>query len=324
MPMQKSRLHRLMQIAAELKENRYPNSETLVKKFRKIAEEEGIEIDCVKKTILRDMKILKDEFHCPLAFDRGRNGYYLKHHGWDFTAPALLDENEMLAAVIGARIAENIFPPPLKNKIRNAVDYLLRTNNPDFLDQANMETLSILSGLYISIDPEIFITVFNGWMTHHCVKIAYVDFQDNISERIIEPHALVFYQNSWYCKAFCHLKSAPRTFALHRIKNAKLLNGDFEVRKNIVKSVNNNDFLAFAKEENIELKVRGSALDRLRAAPLHSRQTIDSNGMVKIPAVSKEVLFPFIYAQRGEAELIAPEALRNELKAELAAMLKAY
>ena len=116
MPLQKSRMHRLMRIAALLKENHYPNSETLVKEFRRIAVEEELEIDCGKKTILRDMKLLETEFKCPLGFDRTRNGYYLKHHGWEFIAPALLDENEMLAAVIGARIAEEIFPPPLKNR----------------------------------------------------------------------------------------------------------------------------------------------------------------------------------------------------------------
>ena len=132
MPLQKAQMHRLMRIAALLKENRYPNSETLVKEFRRIALEEELEISCVKKTVLRDMKVLENEFGCPLAFDRARNGYYLKHHGWDFIAPALLDENEMLAAVIGARIAEEIFPAPLKNKIRNAVDYLLQHNNLDF------------------------------------------------------------------------------------------------------------------------------------------------------------------------------------------------
>ncbi len=36
-----------------------------------------------------------------------------------------------------------IFPASLKNKIRNAVDYLLQNNNPDFLDTANMDGLSI-------------------------------------------------------------------------------------------------------------------------------------------------------------------------------------
>lgn len=132
MPLQKSQMHRLMRIASLLKENRYPNSETLVKEFRRIALEENLEIDCGKKTILRDMKVLEEEFHCPLAFDRARNGYYLRHHGWDFIAPALLDENEMLAAVIGARISEEIFPAPLKNRIRNAVDYLLKTTIPIF------------------------------------------------------------------------------------------------------------------------------------------------------------------------------------------------
>ena len=147
MPLQKSQMHRLMRIAALLKENRYPNSETLVKEFRRMAVEEELEIECGRKTVLRDMKILENEFGCPLAFDRARNGYYLKSHTWDFIAPALLDENEMLAAVIGARIAEEIFPAPLKNKIRNAVDFLLQNNNPDFLDTANMEGLNILSGL---------------------------------------------------------------------------------------------------------------------------------------------------------------------------------
>ena len=140
-----------------------------------ITVEEELEIDCGKKTILRDMKVLEHEFGCPLAFDRARNGYYLKHHGWDFIAPALLDETEMLAAVIGARIAEEIFPAPLKNKIRNAVDYLLQNNNPDSLDTANMESLNILSGLYANIDSEIFQTLFQGWQTNHCVKIAYAD-----------------------------------------------------------------------------------------------------------------------------------------------------
>ena len=58
MPLQKSRMHRLMRIAALLKENRYPNSESLVKEFRRIAVEEELEIDCSRKTVLRDIKIL--------------------------------------------------------------------------------------------------------------------------------------------------------------------------------------------------------------------------------------------------------------------------
>ncbi len=324
MPLQKSQMHRLMRIAALLKENRYPNSQTLIKEFRRIAEEEGIEIDCGKKTVLRDMKVLEEEFACPLAFDRARNGYFLKHHGWDFIAPALLDENEMLAAVIGARIAEKIFPAPLKNKIRNAVDYLLQNNNPDFLDSANMESLSILSGLYANLEADIFMTIFQGWQTSHCVKISYSDWQGEITERVIEPHTLVFLNNSWYTKAFCHLKNQSRTFALRRIKAAELLKSDFEVDKDIVDSVNPDDFLGFKKVSNVKLLVKNYTIDRLKSSPLHSQQIIHPDGIAEIPAVAKEVLFPFLLSQEGNAVILEPPELKAEFKKTLQDMLSAY
>ena len=324
MPLHKSQMHRLMRIAALLKENRYPNSETLIREFRRIAVEEELEIDCGKKTILRDMKVLEQEFNCPLAFDRARNGYYLKHHGWDFIAPALLDENEMLAAVIGARISEEIFPAPLKNKIRNAVDYLLQNNNPDFLDTANMESLTILSGLYANIDPEIFRMIFQGWQNNRCVKIAYSDWQGELTERIIEPHTMVFFNNSWYTKGFCHLKKQPRTFALRRIKKAELLKGKFEPDKEIISSVNNDDFLGFEKIRNVKLHAVNYALDRLKSSPLHSQQIIHDDGTVEIPAVAREVLFPFILSQEGSVKLVEPAELKNEFKARLQKMLADY
>lgn len=324
MPLQKAQLHRLMRITALLKENRYPNSESLMKEFRRIAMEEEIEIDCCKKTILRDMKTLEREFQCPLAFDRARNGYYLKHHGWDLVLPALLDEHEMIAAVTGARISEKIFPAPLKNKIRNAVDCLLQNNNPDFLDTANMESLSILSGLYVDLDPHIFMAVFQGWQNHFLLKIFYADSQGNLSERIIEPHTLVFFHNSWYTKAFCHQKKEVRTFALQRVKKVELLSGKFEPDQKIIKSVTPEDFLGFEKVYGVELKVRSHALERLKAAPLHSQQEILADGTVKIPSVAKEVLFPFLLSQEGNAVLLFPESLKYEFKKILEQMLSGY
>lgn len=323
MPVQKAQMHRLIRIAAMLKENRYPNVDKLVNTFRRIAVEEELNIDCGRKTVLRDMKALKEEFGCPLGFDRNANGYYLKHHGWDFIVPALLDENEMLAAVIGARISEAIFPPPLKNKIRNAVDYLLQNNNPDFLDTARLDSLKILSGLYINLDKDIFMTIFNGWQMLRCIRISYADYTGNMTERIIEPHTLVFFENSWYTKGWCRTKKAPRTFALQRIKKAELMDGTFSPDKGIIDSVNTDDFLSFQKVKNVRLKISDHVRERLLAAPLHSNQVIKGN-TVKLPAVSRETLFPFLLSQRGEAVLMSPVTLRQEFKAELEKILSEY
>lgn len=323
MPIPKSQLHRLTRIAALLKENRYPNSQSLVKDFRRIAEEEEIDIDCSRKTILRDLKTLKDEFKCPLEFDRERNGYYLRHHGWNFITPAILDENEMLAAVIGARISEAIFPSPLKNKIREAVDFLLQNNNPDFLDTANMNTLTILSGLFSPLDPKIFMTVFTAWQEHHALRISYSDYRNEETERVFEPHTLVFYDNSWYSKGFCHLKKQPRTFALRRIRSAEMLNRSFDPDPKIIRSVNPDDFLGFRKYA-VKLKFDESLRDILSAHPLHSQQKLLPDNTVEIPAVAKEVLFPFLLSHQGQAVLLEPEDLHGELKKILKAMLTDY
>ncbi len=324
MPVQKAQFHRLKHIASQLKENRYPNAVSLVEDFRRIALEEELPIQCSLKTVQRDIQTLRNEFQCPLAYDRVQNGYYLQHHGWDFIAPALLDENEMLAAVIGARISEAIFPPPLKNKIRDAVDFLLQSNNPDFLDTANINSLSILSGLYINLEPSVFMTVFSGWQNRQCIRISYADYSGQETERVFEPHTLVFYQNNWYSKGFCHLKKAPRTFALQRIRRAELLVRFFTPDKTILASVNTDDFLGFGKIKKIRMKVNDHVRERLIAAPLHSQQKILQDNTVEIPAVSREVLFPFLLSLQGQAVLLAPAELKEDFKAELGRMLARY
>ena len=325
MPLQKHQLLRVKRISAVLTENRYPNAKTLVEEFKRMDLEETLNIACVQKTILRDMKLLKEEFNCPLAFDRSRNGYYLEHHGWDFIAPVLLDDNEMLAAVIGARIAEAIFPSPLKNQVRAAVDYLLQNNNPDFLDTANIASMNILSGLYARLDPEIFMTVFSAWQQHRCIRISYADYAGNNTRRIIEPHTLVFYRNSWYTKAFCHRRNEARTFALRRVKHARLLPGDeFEPRAEIINSISPDEFLSFDKIRNVKLAADDYARDRLRSSPLQTRQTINADDTVEIPAVAKEVLFPFILSQEGNVKLLEPAELKTELKSKLQKMLDQY
>ena len=185
-----------------------------------------------------------------------------------------------------------------------------------------MESLNILSGLYANIEPVIFQTIFLGWQSHRRVKISYANWQGVLTERIIEPHTLVFFNNSWYTKAFCRLKKQPRTFALLRIKKAELLDGVFEPDRDIIASVNPDDFLGFEKITNVKLRAVSYALDRLKSSPLHTHQVIHEDGSVEIPAVAKEVLFPFILSQEGNVQLLEPAGLKAELKATLLKMLE--
>jgi predicted DNA-binding transcriptional regulator YafY len=264
---------------------------------------------------------LKNDFGCPIKYKRSIPGYYLSKPGWKFVCPTDLSEPAMLTMIIGAKVVEDIFPPPLNTQVKSAVDEILKGNNPDFLDTANMDSLRILSGLSADIAPDIFMTVFQAWQEHRRLKISYADWQGGATERMIEPHTLVFYNNSWYTKAFCRLKEQPRTFALQRIKHAELLHGKFDPDKEIISSVNPDDFLGFEKIRNVKLKAENYALDKLKNSPLHSSQVIHSDGTVEIPAIAREVLFPFIFSHGGNIKLLEPAGLKSELREKLLKML---
>ena len=47
----------------------------------------------------------------------------------------------MLALIIGGRIAEDVFPDPVRARISRAVDEILKGNSPDFLETTLIHSL---------------------------------------------------------------------------------------------------------------------------------------------------------------------------------------
>lgn len=66
------------------------------------------------------------------------------------------------------------------------------------------------------------------------LSITYHDRNGNVSERIIEPHVIVFKQGLWYTYAYCNLRKGFRFFKTGRIEKATLLNTQF-VRRDLSK-----------------------------------------------------------------------------------------
>ena len=241
MPISKKQLQRLIRLVSQLKENRNPNCSTFAAAMRKADLDENLNVSCTPKTIFRDIQTLKNDFDAPIKFDKVRNGYYLAHHGWNFSCPQIYDDSEMLAAVIGARIAEHIFPNPMQEQIRNAVDYLLTYNNPDFLDKAQIDSLVILPENRTKINADIFMNIFYAWQNHNICHIQYLDSRGQETARDFEPHALVFLDGVWYTKGFCHVRKDMRTLVLARMTGVNVSEKTFDPSPLIVKSTREDD-----------------------------------------------------------------------------------
>ena len=251
MPISKKQLQRLIRLVSQLKENRYPNCSTFALAMRKADLDENLNVSCTPKTIFRDIQTLKNDFDAPIKFDKVRNGYYLAHHGWNFSCPQIYDDTEMLAAVIGARIAEHIFPDPMQEQIRNAVDYLLTYNNPDFLDKTQIDSLVIIPSNRTKIDADIFTGIFYAWQNHKLCHVEYKDSKGNSSERDFEPHALVFFDGVWYAKGYCRTRKEMRTLVLPRIQSITVTPEEFEPEPAIIKTANEEGIFDPEMVENV-------------------------------------------------------------------------
>ena len=316
MPISKKQLMRLVRLVAQLKENRYPNCESFAAAMRQADLAENLNLACSAKTIYRDIQTLKTDFGAPIKFDSVRNGYYLSHHGWTFSCPDI-DENEMIAAILGARIAEHIFPSPLKQEVRDAVDNLLTANNPDFLDHTQMDSLIVIPSNRVEIDAKVFIPLFHAWQNHEMCRITYLSSHRDITERKFEPHALVFYDGVWYAKGFCHLKKDVRVLALSRMKAVVLTRITFTPDQKIIRSATEETLFNPEIVENVVIRCDSYLSNLVQTHPLHPEQEIvplpDGGCELHVKAMSKYRLVTWTMRQCSNAEIISPASMRKHI-----------
>ena len=245
------------------------------------------------------------------AFDKARNGYYLRHHGWDFSCPQLYDDIEMLAAVLGARVAEHIFPEPMKKQIREAVDYLLTYNNPDFLDTTQMDSLVVIPSNRTKIDEKVFMPLFQAWQRHEMCHIEYNDSRGQSSSRNFEPHALVFFEGIWYAKGYCHTRKEMRTLVMSRMKSVVLTGKYFEPDPEIIKTANENGIFDAEMVDDVIVHCDDYLAKFISTRPLHPDQEViekpDGSCELHVKCMAKYRLITWVMHQCGRAIVTSPQ-----------------
>ncbi len=319
-------LKRLIRLASELKKNNYPTAISFAEKLRNEQKNGDHSLGCSSKTIQRDIEKLKFDFKAPIEYDNARKGYYLKHHGWNMPSIAL-GEDEMISILLGARVAETIFPNPLKSKIRLGTDILLAENNPDFLDTACMKSIVITSGLKSQINQNCFEVIFECWQKKLAVTIKYMSVERKITTRTIEPHALLFNDGHWLTKAFCHKRKDFRMFALQRVKTANKTNKKFEQNNNMINRLKTDKVFDFKQIKDIQISCDKSIIYSLYENPLHPNQEIIENKndfSIKIPNLSERDIIKWIFNKKGKAKIITPKSLKDEVLKEAIKIMEAH
>ena len=315
----KYNIQRIKRLLAMLKENRYPNYPRFLAEMKR--QDIAGAYNLSARTLQRDIAFLKSEYRAPIEYDYERRGYYLTDPDWSVDIP-LLDDSEMRAAVLGARLAENLMPAPVKQQMRSAVDTLLAVNDKGMDEKAVLLSLVAL-GSHAAVKPEVFRVIFDAWQKHRCVKVKYNPVTESESERLIEPHALAFYEGNWYIKAVSRTKNGKSipssqrrasTLALHRIRSAEATELVFKPDQKIIDEVNRREIFVFPLVKDIRLRLGAEARKYIGEQFDVTEETRDGDHyIIHIAAAPDYRIVNYVLVEGGDAQLLNHPELAAEV-----------
>ncbi|MCQ2396085.1 MAG: WYL domain-containing protein [Lentisphaeria bacterium] len=278
------------------------------------------DISCASRTVRRDIEILKREYHCPLEYARSGHCYTLHTKNSARTMPAVLNNSELLAIVIGGKFSKDILPPSTSRSVEDAVDEIIRSNSTtEFLSSGRLKALKILSNTGETISDDVFNVIFEAWRTCHRLLIDYRNSKDERSQHVIEPHALVFYDMQWSIRAFCPDKRKWLTFLASRIDRAYSQEERFTPSQKEIDSISPDNYYNFPSAGNVRIRLTRSGLQFAKAHPLRSNQTITARDMdtyiLTATDISTEEMLRWTLSQvPGDAIPIAPQRMVDTIK----------
>ncbi|MCQ2379602.1 MAG: WYL domain-containing protein [Victivallaceae bacterium] len=318
MPVNKKQIQRMIKLVAEMRQNNYPNSASFAKLLKRAELVDNLNIACSERTIKRDIEALKSEFQAPIVFSQENNGYYLDNPFWVFQAPTFCD-GYIASSMLGARIAEDVMPEPVKTTIRDAVDNELAGNNSNFFDVTYMESLLIFSGANTDVDPKIFHTVFEGWRQRKPLKLTYGkdDADEEPKEMRFEPHIIACRNGNWYVKGVNIADKKVLILAIFRIKSVDTYGIRFDIRKDILDDTRKNGLFDYPKLSNVKVRCAKEIAFYIREQQYKKKLTIKENkdGSLDVtlgPSTEFDIV-RWVLAEGGKVEVLEPENIRRRV-----------
>jgi len=285
-------------------------------------------LECSRATVNRIIQEMRLYFNAPLEYDRERNGYYYDtRDGQAFELPGVwFNAAELHALLTTQQLLEQAQPGLLNNHLKplkTRIEKLLTSAQLDGSEIAKRVRILRMAGRNTS--GEHFQTVAGALLQRRRLAIRYHSrSSDTKTQREISPQRLTHYRDNWYLDAWCHQRNGLRSFAVDRLREAKVLG---KRAKDIAKKELD---AHFASSYGIFAgKPKHTAL--LRFTPGRARwvaeeqwhpqqQSLllgDGSYELRIPFSDPSELVMDILKHGAEVEVLEPQTLRDEVASQL-------
>jgi len=298
------------------------------------------ELEVSRATLHRDLQYLRDRMDAPIVHDADAGGYRMQPNVGDlaqanhqlpgvwFSEPeihALLTMHQLVRGLDeGGVLARHL--QPLLDKLHG----MLGATEAQAAEL--MQRVRIAGTARRPVPSLAFERVGDALLARRRLHLHYLTRRRMArSEREVSPQRLVHYRHTWYLDAWCHRSEALRRFALDAIEQAAVLDSAaHEVPVREVEAALDRGYGIFAGREVqwADLHFDAEAAAWVAHEEWHPEQQgqahADGGYRLRLPFVDATELAMDVLRHGEHVQVLGPPALRQAVRARLAAALAAY
>ena len=318
-----SRLDQVARLYKILAARRYPIA-------RRALEEQ---LECSEATIKRLIPWCRDRLGMPIRYDRSQNGYFLDRDTDELEIPGLwLTQDEIYSLIVIDRLLDNLAQGLVREEIGPFRQRLGKLLEQGGATAGEHDRIRLLGAATRQRQYTFFRQVAQAVLQRRRLQLSYHSrSRDQHRQRLVSPQRLTHYRDNWYLDAWCHERDALRIFSLDRITAATVQS---EPAVDIDESVLDRELASaygiFSGEAQHEAVIRFSpkAARWVAGEQWHEQQSgkwlDDGRYELRIPYSDATELIGDILRHGPDAEVVAPESLRVEIRARIDAMRENY
>lgn len=281
-------------------------------------------LECSRATVTRIIEEMRLHFNAPLKYDRELNGYFYDTKDSEiFELPGVwFNASELYALLTTQQLLEQTQPGLLDNHlkpIKARVEKILTSAQLGSGEIAKRVRILRMAGRDAS--SEHFQTVAGALLQRKRLNIRYHSRGDDTeTRREISPQRLTHYRDNWYLDAWCHQRNGLRSFAVDRLRDAKLLDQaaqDIAEEKLNAHFTSSYGIFAGTPEHTAVLRFTPERARWVAEEQWHPQQqglTLDDGSYeLRIPYADPRELVMDILKHGAEVEVIEPEELRRKV-----------
>jgi predicted DNA-binding transcriptional regulator YafY len=309
-----------MLIDQALRAGRLPNAATLSR-----------ELGASRRTIARDIELMKYDLLAPIDFDPVRNGFL--YTDLTYRLPHFqMSEGELVGLYLAERMMQQLRGTPFEADLRRAIAKL-NTMLPDGVsvrldDIADMLTVLPASQSYYN--PECFRALTTAVVCRRRVEMVYWTASRNkVGQRDFDPYEMALIDDGWYVVGYCHKRRDILMFAVQRVKSVRATGDSFERPGGFrLEEYLKGSFRALRGDGDYDIALHFSpeVADRIKERRWHSSQKLerqdDGSLVLRFHVNDLREVKRWVMGWGGDCRVLEPKELRESIREEAKRILK--